>query len=405
MILYVIGDLDVGGAERHLVQVLPELAKRNFRPMVYTLTHKGRLAPHLEAAGVEVVTLPFSDCLRRLPSPLRQFVMLSLTMLRLWSLMFSRRPAIVHFFLPAAYLLGGVCSLLVPIPVRMMSRRSLNNYQQKHPLLASLERWLHRRMDAVLGNSTAVMAQLREEGVSEARLGLIYNGIQVSERMERGGARGRLGIGSDVLVFVIVANLIPYKGHIDLIRALAAIKLRLPEEWLLLCVGRDAGIGEVLGTRVRELGIGANVRWMGERADVPEIFCAADIGILCSHQEGFSNSVLEGMAAGLPMVVTDVGGNREAVIDGQSGFVVPPQHPGALAEALLVLADDPALRLRMGEAASQRVCKEFSLSACVGRYSLLYAALMRKVQSPVSEILDCNVTVPKSGAAILQSSR
>jgi len=403
-ILYVIGDLDVGGAERHLAQVLPELVKQGFRPMVYALTHKGRLASHLEAVGVKVVTVPFSDFLRRFPSPLRQLVMLPLTMSRLWILMLLKKPLAVHFFLPTAYLLGGICSLFAPIPVRMMSRRSLNNYQQKHPRLVPLERWLHRRMDAVLGNSAAVLAQLREEGVPEARLGLIYNGISVSEGIGRTEARARLGIGDEILVFVIVANLIPYKGHVDLIEALGAIRERLPGGWLLLCAGRDVGIGRELDMRARDLGIDANVRWLGERPDVLEIFCAADIGILCSHQEGFSNSLLEGMASGVPMVVTDVGGNQEAVIDGQTGFVVPAGHPEALARALLELADDPALRQKFGEAASQRVRAEFSLLGCVNNYALLYAALMSKVQSPISEILARNAADSKPGAA-MQSSR
>lgn len=403
VVLYVIGDLDVGGAERHLAQVLPDLAIKGFQPVVYALTHKGRLAPDLEAAGVEVITLPFSDRLRRLPTPLRQLVMLPLTMLRLWGLMLFRRPTVVHFFLPAAYLLGGICSLLAPIPVRVMSRRSLNNYQQKHPLLTPFEKWLHRRMNAALGNSAAVLAQLREEGVPEAKLGLIYNGIRIVGRLNREEARSRLEIVND-LVFAIVANLIPYKGHVDLLNALASINARLPKGWLLLCVGRDAGIGKTLEARAVELGIDANVRWMGERADVSDIFCAADIGILCSHQEGFSNSVLEGMAAGLPMVVTDVGGNAEAVIDRQSGFVVQPQHPEGLARALLVLADDPALRLRLGDAASRRVSKEFSLVACVDNYALLYSALVDKVQSPVSAILRRNVADRESDS-VLQPSR
>jgi len=402
-VLFVIGDLDVGGAERHLAQILPELAKQGFQPMVYALTHKGRLAPRLEAAGVEVVTAPFSDLLRRLPFPLRPLVLLPMTMLRLWSLMLFRGPRVVHFFLPAAYLLGGICSLFAPSAVRVMSRRSLNNYQQKHPYLAPLERWLHRRMDAVLGNSAAVLGQLREEGVPAARLGLIYNGIRLSEGIGRAEARRRLGIGNETLVFVIVANLIPYKGHMDLVDALGEIRERLPEDWVLLCAGRDTGIGRDLDVRAQNLGIGARVRWMGERSDVLEIFSAADVGILCSHQEGFSNSLLEGMASGTPMVVTDVGGNREAVVDGESGFVVPPRQPEALSRALLRLADDATLRQQFGGAAHRRVSKEFSLAVCVHRYAMLYEALMDRVSLPISEILARSAVDPEPGAAISPS--
>src|SRR5262249_9201621 len=155
-------------------------------------------------------------------------------------------------------------------------------------------------------NSRAVVAQLRDEGVPPARLGLIYNGIDpraFNNVPPPAEIKIRLGIGEAPLVLTTVANLIPYKGHHDLLEALAGIADRLPPGWVLLCPGRDDGLGPALAQRARALNLHERVRWMGPRKDIPSILHASDIGILASHEEGFSNSILEGMAAGLPMVV------------------------------------------------------------------------------------------------------
>jgi glycosyltransferase involved in cell wall biosynthesis len=255
-----------------------------------------------------------------------------------------------------------------------MSRRSLATYQRKHQLFARIERRLHPRMSLVCGNSQAVVAELRDEGIDPAKLRLIYNGIDTEiyeQPFDRDSARGALGIAPNATVFVIVANLIPYKGHGDLIAAFSRIKSKLRDPWFLFCLGRDDGIAFQLQSQINEAGLQENIQLMGARSDVPDFLRLADIGILCSHEEGFSNAILEGMAAGLPMVVTNVGGNAEAVVDGQTGYVVPPHDSAALGEALLKLANNPH-RAVMGEAGRQRARELFSMNACIDAYEALY---------------------------------
>jgi len=385
-VLAVVGSLDVGGAERHLVQVLPRLDRGRFQASVFCLTHRGTLAGELEAAGVAVLAPGARSAADNVLMKAYRGVV---ALWRLRRTLRATRPDVVHFFLPAAYLVGGAASLGVPVR-RVMSRRSLNDYQRRHPGLAPLERLLHRRMDAVLGNARAVVDQLRQEGAPAARLGLIYNGIEPDTRASgrREDIRGRLGIAEQATVLILVANLIAYKGHADLLRALAAEPERLPPDWVLLCVGRDDGIGPELRALASDLGIAARVRWLGARDDVPALLAAADIGILCSHQEGFSNSILEGMAAGLPMVVSDVGGNAEAVTDGETGLVVPAHDPARLGAALAALAADPARRQAMGAAGRERVAGHFSLNACVAAYERLYQGLPTAPGRPVQALID-----------------
>lgn len=390
-ILFVIGNLDVGGAERHLVQVLPRLLSRGVEPIVYTIAHKGKLAPLLEASGVGVFEPYLGIFLKKLPSMVRKPLLLPVSALSFAILLLRSRPSAVHFFLPEAYLFGGLCSLVLGKRIRIMSRRSLNRYQLKRPFLAKVEYWLHSHMDAVLGNSKAVVADLRGEGVSSEHLGLLYNGIDITAfegLMSRSYIRNSLGVSEESLLIVCVANLIPYKGHADLINALGEIRANLPNDWMLALVGRDAGIGEALKQLAQRVGVAEHILWLGERRDALAIYSAAEIGVLCSHEEGFSNSVLEGMASSVAMVVSDVGGNAEAVLDGECGIVVPTRDPSALGGAILKLALDEGMRLRMGVAGSRRVRETFSLDTCVKQYASLYHSLTHEPKRRVQDAID-----------------
>jgi len=296
----------------------------------------------------------------------------------------------VHYFLPASYLLGGICSIFTKQSLQVMSRRSLNEYQKKYPVLARIEWLLHRRMNALIGNSNSVVAQLAVEGAPPDRLGVIFNGF---EGLNNGSDQSvseiqqSLNIEPSVLVLVMVANLIAYKGHEDALRAVALAQSYFSGDWVMLCVGRDDGIGTSLKIFAQSIGVGEKIRWLGQRNDIHAILKASDIGILCSHEEGFSNVVLEGMAAGLPMIVTDVGGNPEAVIDGVTGLVVPSRSPENLGAAIVQLAQSPELRKEMGLSGQERVRKVFSLSKCVEDYRKLYEGLLRRPDLAVEKIL------------------
>lgn len=375
-LLIVTESFGIGGTESHLIRLLPLLADTGLDVAVFCMTERGGRAGELEREGVKVFAA--REHSGRHGTLLRQPAHAAVAGLKLRALLRRFRPDIVHFYLPGPYLVGAPIALVSRVPVKIMSRRSLSRYQRNWPAVARIERLLHGRMDAVTGNSRAVVKELSAEGVPEIKLRLIYNGIDIASGMDRSEARAALSLKDDAPVGVMIANLIPYKGHHDLIEGLALVAKQLPAGWRVLLAGRDEGLRPELEALVAERGIGKNVVFLGERSDVPRLLAAADFGLLTSHEEGFSNVVLEGMAAGLPMIVTDVGGNAEAVLDGETGFVVPPSNPKAIGEAILRLAGDPSLGKSLGEAGRKRVAEHFSMEVCQNAHLELYRTLLAK---------------------------
>jgi len=376
-VLFVVGDLFRGGTATHIRMVSLGLKERGFRPEIFLLSGGRDLEGEFRRGGVRV-----HEAIYRLPPkatiPMRA-LRLAVVMIQFWVFLLRQRFSIVHFYLPENYIIGAPVALLSMHRRLVMSRRSMNSYQRRFRMLGRIEHILHRCGVSVLGNSRCVVSQLHEEGVPEERLGLIYNGVDLTSWKSlpsKQDVRRALGIADKALVLAIVANLIPYKGHADLLEALHLIKEDLPDSWRLLVIGRDDGIGRTLQLAADKMGLEENVLFLGARDDVPSLLAASDIGILSSHEEGFSNALIEGMAAGLPMVATDVGGNAEAVLHGTNGLIVPPKDPISLSEAIERLAMGADERSSMGEAGRRRMQELFSADRCVDNYERFYRAYL-----------------------------
>jgi len=380
-VLVVAPRMEIGGAEMHLSRVLPRLKRADLDVSLFTIARGGPLDAVLARGGVPV--LGIEERGGRALASLRTVLALRGEIARL-------KPDILHYFLPEPYLIGSAAAA-GRNPIKIMSRRSLSVYQGNHPMLAKLERLLHRTVAALIGNSSAVAAQLITESGAPEKVGIIHNGIEPPPPVDtaaRAAHRRAVGIPADAFVIATIANLIPYKGHSDLLAGLGAVRARLTGSWRLMLIGRDEGIGARLKRQAGELGIAGNILWLGERADAQDLIAAADIGVLPSHQEGFSNSLIEKMAYGLPVVATRIGGNIDAVADGATGRLVPVADPAALGEAIAALYEDAGLRARMGAAARLRVERLFSLEACVRRYLNLYRGLVQHKETPVAQLID-----------------
>ena len=381
-VLFVAPRLDAGGAEIHLVRVIPQLRRAGLDASLFTIARGGRFEDDLTAAGVPVLGVEMSGV-----RPVRSLRVAHALHREIRNL----KPDILHFFLPEPYLIGSIAAAGLGRMIRIMSRRSLADYQRNHLLLARLERYLHHSTNALIGNSSAVAAQLIQECAHPEKVGVIHNGIDVPplpDRQARAACRLELGIAENAFVIAVIANLIPYKGHADLFAALANGRERLRGPWRLILIGRDEGFGRTLRRQAELLGISSNILWVGECSDPQAMLAAADLGVLPSHQEGFSNSLIEKMAHALPIVATRAGGNTDAVVDGESGCLVPIANPEALGAAITALYENAGLRVRMGAAARLRVERLFTLEACVRRYLNLYRGIVASPETPVAQLID-----------------
>jgi glycosyltransferase involved in cell wall biosynthesis len=175
-----------------------------------------------------------------------------------------------------------------------------------------------------------------------------------------------------------VATLRPQKALDILIEAAMKLREELPDLVVLVAGGADPNFAEEavrLEALVDRLGAGDTVRFLGLREDIPSVLAALDVAVISSDYEGSPLSVMEYMEAALPVVATRVGGVPDIVVDGETGFLVPPRDPGAIAAAVTRLFAEPDLAKRMGEAGQRRRRAEFDLSATVRRVEQLYEEL------------------------------
>ena len=168
----------------------------------------------------------------------------------------------------------------------------------------------------------------------------------------------------DETLITVLANLIPYKGHAEVVATAPAV-VAAHREARFVFVGRDDGIGPSLARQAEEAGVGNRITLAGPRRDIPDVLAASDILLSASHEEGFSNVILEGMEAGLPVVATRVGGNPEAVADGVTGVIVAPRDPADMARGLLEVLSRPDKGRVLGAAGRERVSREFTYGAMI----------------------------------------
>ncbi len=369
-ILYVIGSLNLGGSERHLLHLATRLDRTRFKPMICCLVETGPLFAVAQGRGVPCVCLHLRLTRRRIGTAWR----LVRGLARLIRLMRHERVVIVEGYLFLAYALAIPCAWLARVPVRIAQRRGLHTSKPPWPGRRLLERIVNRLTTQVVANSRAVARDtMEDESLPAGRIHVIHNGVDVPPDPVSEDVR-HPALPADRRIILCVANLIHYKGHLDLLAAAAAVLPAFPDAALVL-----VGEGSVRGAieeAVARSGLQGRVQLLGRREDVPALLAAADLFVLPSHEEGFPNALLEAMAYGLPVVATAVGGTLEIVEDGVSGILVPPRSPAALAQAIATLLGDPAAARRMGQAGRARAAKLFPLDRMVQETETLYGALL-----------------------------
>lgn len=377
-VMHVYSRLNVGGIEHQILNVLPRLNNGRYRASLCLIKSEGAQANDLRKRGIPIYVVPLRGRLG--PSSLA----------RLGWLFRSTRTRIVHAHVRESNTSATVSARLALVPVVIGTIHSMNKIQGMRRILQ--DRTLARCRDTTIAVSESVKANYcRAIGVDPSRVTVIYNGVDLARftgpDVDRAQVLDALGVDPGDRVVACVARMASPKSHHILLAAAARVLRSAPRTTFLL-VG-DGPLTESLQAQARSLGISSKVVFAGARDDVPRILCACDASALTSNREGFSIVVIESLAAGLPVVATDVGGNAEAIEEGVSGFLLPVGDVEGIADRLTRLVLDEALRSRMSEAARRR-SERFSLDETVRATEALYDRLLRArgIDPPVRSISD-----------------
>jgi glycosyltransferase involved in cell wall biosynthesis len=346
-VLLVITLAEVGGAQSYVAALLPALAERY--EVVLAAYGEGPL--RAAAAGVGARFVPLRH-VRRPINPLRDLAGL----LELIALLRRERPRILHASSSKAGVLGRLAAVAARVPIRFFTVHgwAFSAYSGLPSLLYRVSDRLMAPLTTVTicVSETELAAGLEAGTCSPERSVVIHNAVDVS-----GAPRSRHDRPTPRLI--AVGRLKAPKDFLTLIRALAA----LPGQAFEALIVGDGPERSQIEAEIRRLDLQARVRLAGERSDVPELLAESDVFVLSSRSEGLPVSVLEAMAAELPVVATDVGGLAELVVDGETGILVPPGDEAALTEALGRVVADRELRRRLGTAGRVRAESSFDLSA------------------------------------------
>jgi glycosyltransferase involved in cell wall biosynthesis len=374
-ILFLSTSMGMGGADSQLLTAAQELQARGNEVLIVSLTPLGPMGLRALDLGIATKSL---EMRRGIPDP-RGLLQLA-RLIRAW------RPDVVHSHMVHANLMARAARLIAPVPVLVST---IHNIYEGGWLLMAAYRLTNGLVDQMTIISEAAADRFIREGIVPRRLIRVApNGVDPALYQQapgvRDGLRQALGLGQ-AFVWLAVGRFEIAKDYPNMLRAFAAVRERRKEAVLVL-VGRGSLQEDTEGL-ARELRLDAAVRFLGVRNDVPALLSAADGYVMSSAWEGLPMVLLEAAAGGLPVVTTNVGGTAEAVLDGETGFVVPPREHQTLAEAMLRLMELPeAERQRMGARGREHIRTRYGLVRVVEQWEEVYreASARRGITLPAA---------------------
>lgn len=366
---HVVHRLDLAGADRLAADVARALADR-FRFVFLSLGPTGLLGQQLVGLDHKVIQLrkgrlgPGPITARRLRHAIRRY-----------------RIDLIHAHQFAPCFAAGLARRGSARPPILYTDHGRPLHDQRRPARALACKTLLRDTDRVTAAAEHVRDALaRFDGIAPQRITVIPTGIdpdrfEHTSEDDRAVARQLMGLGPNENVIIHVARFAPEKDHETALHAFARAHDQLPDTRLVL-IG-DGPTRPAMQRAAWGLGVADHCLFLGRREDVDALLPGADVFLLSSLTEGVSPTMLEAMAARLPVVATSVGGNAEVVAHGATGLLSPPADPHTLAHNLALLLRDPGLRRRMGEAGQQRVRQRFTRQAMLTAYAQLYQQMTR----------------------------
>lgn len=373
-VIHLVEDLKIGGAERVIADTALGLDRKKYEVSVWCVSRGGETAADLREKGIEVKILGISSY--RNP----------LNISRLKRLLKTSRPDIVHTHGYFASVIGRIAARRANIPVILTHVHSTYwEYRKRHLLI---ERKLSRFTDKIICCSKAVEDFVKNfEKITDNKTIVIYNGVDVerfSPKKKTASMRAESEMNKEAPVIGTVSSLTPHKGHEHLIDAASLVLETLPSAQFLI-IG-DGPLRQKLENQAKNRNIHHDVIFTGIRKDIPEMLSLMDVFVLPSlSREGLGIAIIEAMAAEKPVVATDIGGIPEVVNDGETGFLVPPGDPEALAGAIIELLQNPHKAKTMGEKGRARVKKKFTTKKMLSEIENVYQSLTNQIKIKTHE--------------------
>lgn len=363
-VLMVNSTLHIGGAEQVAAHLAQYLDRGCFELTACYTKENGVAGAQMQRGGVDLVPIP----------GLREKRRDYFTALKLLRLIKQRGIQLIHTHDLHGLMDGAACRLLSP-RLRHVHTFHWGNYPEREPRYARVERALWRVPDALVAVGHAQAAAIQSVyGIPSDRLRVLWNGTDAAQADICPEVEQRLP-SPGIPLIASISTLIPQKGLSDLLLAAAALR-QSGRRFLLMIVGQGK-LRAQLESQAHELGLDDVVKFLGWINEASQrALPACDVFVQSSHWEAMSVVVLEAMAAGKPLVVTAVGENTRVVVDDETGLLVPPRDPNALAAALARLLDSADLRQRLGAAAARRYEEFFTVRHMVKRYEDLYAEVL-----------------------------
>jgi sugar transferase (PEP-CTERM/EpsH1 system associated) len=357
-VLHVILSLEIGGMEQVVADLVRNLDRGRFRPVVVCLETLGPIAQEITTRGIRVIQLP-----PMIPKLSLLFPAQLVKVIR------ETRADVIHAH-SGCWFKAAMAGRLAGVRKIIYTEHGRTFPDPKGVIL--MDRLISRLTSRVIAVSQELSEYLLEiVGIPDRKIEVIINGIDMNRFSTPSGKPH----GTTVCIGII-ARLAPVKDIGTLLKAMQIVLRECPDT-LLQVVG-DGPERDKLEKMAVDLGVGNKVEFSGFRRDIPEILSGIDIFTLTSLSEGTSITILEAMAAGIPVVATRVGGNPALIEEGVNGFLVSADHQEGLAQALLRLVRDESLRKRIGAINRKKAEEEHSIQSMTARYEKLYISVMNK---------------------------
>ncbi len=374
-ILQLIGNLHAAGTERQAAQLAKLLHESSrYQVFVACMDPSGDLGQELNRIGFDEIPAfqPASFYGPRTVNQLARFV----------HFLREQKIDLIHTHDFYTNVFGMAGASLARVSARVASRRETTGWRT--PAQKFVERRSYRLAHAIIANAEAVRQHLIEEGVSADKIVTVYNGLnleRVTPRYDRVETfeKLKLSFNGHHRLITIVANLLhPVKDHPTFLRAAQLVRRAFPEARFV--IAGEGQLKDQMCALAKELGLGTDVYFTGRCEHIAELLSISDVCVLSSKAEGFSNSILEYMGAGRPVVATNVGGAREAVIEGETGYLVQPGDSYMMAARIAELLRNPERARAMGRYGRQVVEQKFSCAAQLAQTEQLYDRLLARVK-------------------------